>query len=52
MRADRILNRIFTLALELRGTMNEPIRDVREVTFSLWVDREYEVGPNRPACVG
>ena len=32
--------------------MNEPIHDVRDVTFRLWVDREYQIGPNRPAYVG
>jgi hypothetical protein len=38
--------------LELRGTMSVPIRDVREVSFSLWVEADYQIGPNRPAYVG
>ncbi|HEY7291514.1 MAG TPA: hypothetical protein VH583_16875 [Vicinamibacterales bacterium] len=42
----------FHSGLELRGTMNEPIRDVHDVTFSLWLDRDHQIGPNRPAYVG
>ena len=38
--------------LELRGTMSIPIRDVREVKFNLWVDADFQIGPNRPAYVG
>jgi hypothetical protein len=38
--------------LELRGTMDPPIRDVQEVKFNLWIDAEYKIGPNRPAYVG
>jgi hypothetical protein len=35
--------------LELRGTLVEPIRDVRDVVFKLWPDPETRVGPARPA---
>jgi len=38
--------------LELRGTMSDAIRDVRDVKFNLWVDANYQIGPNRPAYVG
>ena len=32
--------------------MGTPIRDVREARISLWVDTDYQIGPNRPAYVG
>jgi len=38
--------------LELRGTLVEPIRDVRDVVFKLWPDPDKRVGPTRPAAVG
>jgi hypothetical protein len=38
--------------LELRGTLIEPIRDVRDIVFKLWPDPETRVGPARPAAVG
>jgi hypothetical protein len=38
--------------LELRGTLVEPIRDVRDVVFKLWSDPDQRVGPARPAAVG
>jgi HSP20 family protein len=38
--------------LEVRGTMDTPIRDVHDVKFNLWVDADYRIGPNRPAYVG
>src|SRR4051794_12266632 len=39
-------------ALELRGKMTEPIRDVHDVVFKLWSDPHFRVGPNRPVSVG
>ena len=38
--------------LELRGTLAEPIRDVRAVVFKLWADPDKRMGPARPAAVG
>jgi hypothetical protein len=38
--------------LELRGTLVEPIRDVRDIVFKLWADPDKRVGPARPAAVG
>jgi hypothetical protein len=38
--------------LALRGTMSTPIRDVHTVEFHLWLDENYQIGPNRPAYVG
>jgi hypothetical protein len=38
--------------LELRGTLVEPVRDVRDVVFKLWSDPEKRIGPARPAAVG
>jgi hypothetical protein len=38
--------------LELRGTLIEPIRDVKDVVFKLWPDPEKRIGPTRPAAVG
>jgi hypothetical protein len=32
--------------------MSPPVRDVQDVTFSLWAARDYQVGPKRPAYVG
>jgi hypothetical protein len=40
-----------SLWLRLRGTLFEPLRDVNEVTFSLWPDHDKRVGPARPAAV-
>jgi hypothetical protein len=37
--------------LKLRGWLFEPIRDVHEVTFSLWPDVDKRVGPARPVSV-
>lgn len=37
--------------LRLRGMLIEPIRDVHEVTFSLWPDPDKRVGPVRPVAV-
>jgi hypothetical protein len=38
--------------LELRGTLVEPIRDVKDVVFKLWPDPDKRLGPARPAAVG
>jgi hypothetical protein len=38
--------------LEIRGTISEPIRDVRDVTLRLWADGNHQIGPNRPAYIG
>src|SRR5437867_3601889 len=38
--------------LELRGTLVEPIRDVKNVVFKLWPDPHARVGPARPAAIG
>jgi hypothetical protein len=38
--------------LELRGTLVEPIRDIKDIVFKLWPDPEKRVGPARPAAVG
>jgi hypothetical protein len=37
--------------LELRGMMNEPIRDVRDVLFSIYPKDKVVVGTARPASV-
>ncbi len=37
--------------LELRGTLNEPIRDVRNVLFSVYPKDKVVVGTARPASV-
>jgi hypothetical protein len=37
--------------LELRGTMNEPIRDTRDVLFSIYPKDKVVVGIARPASV-
>ena len=38
--------------LELRGTLDEPVRDVRDVAFSLYPDAQVVIGTARPAAVG
>src|SRR5688572_28018131 len=37
--------------LELRGQATEPLRDVREVVFHLWPEKDFRVGPARPVGV-
>ena len=37
--------------LELRGRATEPLRDVRDVVFHLWPDRDFRIGPARPVAV-
>jgi hypothetical protein len=38
--------------LELRGTVDEPIRDVRDVVISVHVDEREEPGSTNPPSVG
>ena len=37
--------------LELRGQATEPLRDVQEVVFHLWPEKDFRVGPARPVGV-
>jgi hypothetical protein len=37
--------------LELRGTMNESVRDVRDIVFSVYPKERTSVGTARPASV-
>ena len=38
--------------LELRGTLDEPVRQIREVVLSLYPDARTKVGTARPPAVG
>jgi len=38
--------------LELRGTLDEPVRGVHEARISMYPKDEVEIGPARPASIG